>query len=376
LSIFLWISFYSVNAFPCLPSSVRLERQCPSRFSHSFDFTSLFQVVSQNDDDDDRIINVDRDCYVGSSLSKSSPWASVMWILRLNFGRPSYGGNSQADQKTNFPFLFGDQTSFGESGSRLVVTCPVLVTAADVVGEDRNEKMVGRGSSVIRPVYASQQHSQDSVIDEFSKHYSYVTLQGKQNMKLSPGGWVLKFPPKSSANNKGVATKLRFWLDLKTDIERNDIKLSAGTRLYFAANCWRDDDFDVGVAKLRPIQRDAEDTRRLVKERLSHESGDRRLDGIDALETIKAYGDMAKLVLEQEQKIAKLQEALLLYPSADDGDVELLPAGPWPGSDEWLTLSDERYNPIFVVKDLGPLRGQEYEMVGTWTGKAVTEDEA
>jgi hypothetical protein len=335
-------------------------------------------VLCHNDGGDNRIINDSINVVGRPRLSKSSPWASALWNLRLNFGRSSHHYSGRDGETNIFPFFFGEKTSYGASGSRLVVTCPVLVTAEDVVGDDRDEKIVGRGSSVLRPVYTSQQESQDGTMDRFSKHYSYVTLQGMQTMKLSSGGWVLEFPPKSSTqnrSNKGVATKLRFWLDLTTDIARNDIKLSAGTRLYFAANCWREDDFDAGVAKLRPIQLEAEDARRLVQERLSHETGDRRLDGMDALETIQAYGDMAKLVLEQEQKMAKHQEALLLYPSVNQGDVECLPDGPWPGSDQWLTLSDEKYNPIFIVKDQGLLRGQEYEMVGTWTGEAVIGEE-
>ncbi|KAG7367583.1 hypothetical protein IV203_030254 [Nitzschia inconspicua] len=307
------------------------------------------------------------------SPKSSSPWASAIWILRMNFGR------SSASDEGIFPFSFNDDKSvFGASGSRLVITCPVLVTAEDVSEQDRNDAIVVRGASVIRPIYSFPDVENKKT--DFSKHYSYVSLQGQQSVKLSPGGWVLEFPPSgvgttsSNNRNKGLATKLRFWLDLDKDIERNDIKLPAGTRLYFAANCWREEDFDFGVAKLRPIQQEAEAAVRAIKERLSHESGDRRLDGVDAIETIQAYGDMAKLVLEKEQKMAKLQEAVRMYPSSDD-DVEFLPDGPWPGSDEWLTLSDEKYNPIFILKDQGILRGQEYEMVGTWTGEALLEED-
>jgi hypothetical protein len=126
--------------------------------------------------------------------------------------------------------------------------------------------------------------------------------------------------------------------------------------------------FDIGIQKLKPG--------RIIEERLSHENGDRRLDDIDALETIQAYGDMANLVLEKHQRVAKLQQALQMYPSSEDGGIESLPKGPWPGSDEWLTLSDEKYNPIFIVEDKGILRGREYRMVGTWTAEPIIpEDE-
>jgi hypothetical protein len=247
-----------------------------------------------------------------------------------------------------------------------------LVTADDITDPTKKDDVVGRGASVIRPMYGDE--------DDRKKYYSYITMQGQRSMELSSGGWTLEFPPSSSSSsgidnrNKGMATKLRFWMDLITDVERNDVTIRGGTRLYFLANCWREDDLDVGVQRLRPIRYEAERARRAVEERLSHETGDRRLDGVDAIETIQAYGDMAKLVLEKDQRAARLQEALQLYPSSpgdDDGGTDSLPEGPWPGSDQWLTLSDERYNPIFVVEDRGLLRGREYRMVGTWTADPV-----
>jgi hypothetical protein len=311
------------------------------------------------------------------SYSSSSPWAPSNWILKLNFGK-----EESMNDFSFLPFKFMDESStYGASGSRLVVLCPVLVTADDIVDPNHKDDIVGRGASVIRPTYSDGDFDGSSSSNN-KKHYSYITLQGQQSMELSSGGWVLEFPPSSSSSginrnkNKGMATKLRFWMDLLTDIERNDVKINGGTRLYFLANCWREEDFDIGIQKLKPIQYGADEARRIIEERLSHETGDRRLDGVDALETMQAYGDMAKLVLEKDQKVAKLQEALQMYPSSKDGDIESLPEGPWPGSDEWLTLSDEKYNPIFIVEDKGILRGREYRMVGTWTAEPIIpEDE-
>jgi hypothetical protein len=355
-----------VGGFGCLPPPT----------SRDIVLSTTFLSASLDNESDKNVPNGSSVDQIQQPLlsSKSSPWASAWWILRLNFGR-----SSTRTEEIDYPFSFSEKSSYGASGSRLTITCPVLVTAEDVVGQDRTDLVVGRGSSVIRPIY-SLPPSSDEIKLDFSKHFSYITLQGQRTVKISPGGWVLEFPPSSMGprqnnKNKGVASKLRFWLDLENDVERNDIKLAAGTRLYFAANCWREDDFDVGVAKLKPIQQEAEAALRLLQENLSHESGDRRLDGVDALETIQAYGDMAKLVLEKEQKMARLQEALLVYPSAVEGDAEFLPDGPWPGSDEWLTLSDEKYNPIFVLKDQGILRGREYQMVGTWTAEAVVDED-
>lgn len=356
---------HSSHGFGCRPQAA-LARLClhgPSPVS----LISTSLGVSSSDDTDGK--SVVSSNIVGQE-SSTSPWASALWVLRLNFGK------SSTAEEGVFPFFFNDNSSYGSSGSRLVVTCPVLVTAEDVQGTDRNDHVVvGRGSSVIRPLYSLP--NSDKSEEDISKHYSYITLKGQQKMRLSQGGWVLEFPPSTGSTpqtnkNKGVASKLRFWMDLESDIERNDIQLAAGSRLYFAANCWREQDFDTGLARLRPIQKDAEAAVRAIQDQLSHESGDRRLDGVDAVETIQAYGDMAKLVLEKEQKMAKLQDALRKFPSSAD-DVEFLPDGPWPGSDEWLTLSDEKFNPIFILKDGGLLRGHEYEMVGTWTAEALIE---
>jgi hypothetical protein len=262
----------------------------------------------------------------------------------------------------------------------------VEVTADDV-DLDNKDLVIGNGVSVIRPINNVDEIDGDdekasllASMFEKNKLYSYITVQGQQTMALSPGGWTLEFPPSTSGStarnkNKGKASKLRFWMDLLTDIERNDIKIKAGTRLYFAANCWREEDYDIGVAKFRPIQQQAEEAQRMVEQRLSHDTGDRRLDGVDALETIQAYGDMAKLVLDRDQKLEKLLQAKRVYPSALEDNLHLLPEGPWPGSNEWLTLAEDMYNPIFVVKDKGLLMGKEYQVVGTWTGQAILSDD-
>jgi hypothetical protein len=184
---------------------------------------------------------------IAITYSSSSPWASSKWKLKLNFGK-----EESTNSVSFLPFKFMDENStYGASGLRLVGSCPVLVTAADIVDPNQKDDIVGHGASVIRPTYSDDDYDGSNNKNK-KKHNSYITLLGQQSMELSSGGWVLEFPPSSSSSginqnkNKGMATKLRFWMDLMTDIERNDVQINGGTRLYFLANCWREEDFYIG----------------------------------------------------------------------------------------------------------------------------------
>jgi hypothetical protein len=106
------------------------------------------------------------------------------------------------------------------------------------------------------------------------------------------------------------------------------------------------------------------------------------LDGTDALETLQAYGDMAQLVLQRDLTRAEYQRALDDYPPAvttGTGETDLvLPEGPWPGSDEWLTMGPKEQNPILVAtpgKGLFGAAGGELKAIGTWTAKPVLSEE-
>ena len=64
------------------------------------------------------------------------------------------------------------------------------------------------------------------------------------------------------------------------------------------------------MVRIVPFQTELKEAQQLLDDNLSHETGDRRLDGTDPIETIKAYGDMAALVLNRDRKQAALREAL------------------------------------------------------------------
>ena len=330
-----------------------------------------------------------------SSSNEPSPWASSSWVLELDFGRPTKA-NKEEKPTTAFsntsPF-----SSYGSSGSRLVVTCPVMVEADDDASNKKSpDSFVGRGASVIRARREEDNVDSDGETTGSSNNsnnsnnndFKYITMQGSKTIDFAPGGWTLQFPPGGKAN-RGRASKLRFYFDLTTDLERNDISLPSGTRLYFAASAWREHEYEIGVHRVLPLQLSLQKAQEALDENLSHETGDRRLDGNDPIETLKAYKDMTALILNRDKLRAALREALDQdghgYPASDD-----LPEGPWPGTTDWLTLSES--NPIYArvpstkldknadgssngKNMLQQLIGETqycYGRVGTWTGEAIS----
>ena len=347
-----------------------------------------------------------------SSSSEESPWASSTWLLKLDFCRSKQtssqqkqkqndntGSSSSNNNKNNdddAPF-----TSYGALGSRLVVNFPIMVDADDDMNNKQYpDKFVGRGASVIRPNYdADDDDDNNDEEDESNRnrnknannYFEYITMKGTQRIELSQGGWTVEFPP-SGIYNRGKATKLKFYFDLVTDLERNDIVLPAGTRLYFTTKCWREQEYEYGLIKIKPIRDEFQIAQQILDDQLSHESGDRRLDGNDPIETLKAYKDMTKLVLNRDRKRMELRNAINGqkdyghgYPGSDDH-----PEGPWPGSTEWLTISEN--NPIYarvpkknnknknnllqqlMSKGGGGGGDNDYHFgrVGTWTGEAIS----
>lgn len=343
--------------------------------------------------------------YPSSSLSLSSgdsPWASATWLLKLDFYRQQ-SSSEQKKQEDNTKDISNNNapfSSYGALGSRLVVNCPVMVEADDDINNKKYpDPFIGRGASVIRPytndeienVDKNNSHIMDSINND--NNFEYVTMKGTRRIELSRGGWTVNFPP-GGIYNYGKATKLKFYLDLMTDLERNDIVLPAGTRLYFIANAWREKEYDSGQIKIKPIRDELNKAQQILDDQLSHESGDRRLDGTDPIETLRAIKDMTGLVLNRDRKRTALRNAISGgqdghgYPASDDH-----PEGPWPGSTEWLTVSEN--NPIYArvpkrrenSRDKDPMnliqqfmsrqgRGGEndyhFGRVGTWTGEAIS----
>eukprot|EP00957_Ditylum_brightwellii_P157611 11996134-Ditylum_brightwellii.AAC.1 len=117
----------------------------------------------------------------------------------------------------------------------------------------------------------------------------------------------MSLPPGGAKNGK--ASSLNFYLDILTKgASRNDVTIPT-ERIYFVANCWREKEFNIGRRSIEPIERSYRRAQQKLEKKLDHDTGDRRLDGTDALDTIAAYGDMAQLVQDRDDKLYKLKEA-------------------------------------------------------------------
>ena len=240
-----------------------------------------------------------------------SPWASATWLLTLDFAAKQ-ASLTDTDGTTNANDDTPPFSSYGVSGSHLVVTFPVVVDSDDdpVVTTRQEDPFIGRGASVLRPYSikkdgnttntdtADEEEVVGSMIQN-ENNFQYITINGTQRIEVSNGGWVLKFPPSPS---RGKSTKLKFYFDLLTDLERNDIYLPANTRLYGTADTWRDQTYEDGKQRLRPIRAAYEDAQQQLEEQVSHDTGDRRLDGTGTpLDTFAAYTEMTALVVRRDQ---------------------------------------------------------------------------
>lgn len=296
-----------------------------------------------------------------NAFSASSPWAPAKWILTLDFGSPIPNGYSSSRSAVE------DETGRPQEQrllvTRIVTKMEIQVTSANAPTLDR---FLGPGASVVNPLSDGM----------------YITLKGQQSIQLSPGGWTL------AHRTKPKASLLQLWMELECDVRKNEFVLPRGERLYLTTQAWRETEYDLAVKTMRPIYERYAQAETTLQRTLSHESGDRRLDGKDPLETLQAYGDMAQLVLERDLKRAEYQRALEDYPPpiTENGNGNnynkdlVLPEGPWPGSDEWLTMGPKEQNPILVVSKRGKkgLFGaavEELEAIGTWTAEPVLSEE-
>jgi hypothetical protein len=269
----------------------------------------------------------------------------------LNIGRERGSENNSPEE------------SWGASGARL--SFPIeLQVQADPLPDDQQDALVGgRGANRLKIVLNRNDPSGSG---------TYVTEQGQQCVPLqaATGGWKLRL-----GRRKGHASMLQFWLNLgsrnggKDDIvaQKKDVTLKANERLYFAAHCWRETDYKIGKRNLQPILKAYEMAQAKILEKVDHDSGDRRLDGTDALETLSAYKDMAGLTLDRDDKWRQLQEAQTYLPPPEN-----LPFGHWPGDTELMAIKPME---LFIRKRKGIFGTQEeFHLIGTWEARPMNID--
>lgn len=202
------------------------------------------------------------------------------------------------------------------------------------------------------------------------KNPTFITNDGEQTVGLrSDGGW--RISTRRSAN-KGTAGQLFLWMDVLESATRQGVTLEANQRLYLTANCWRTTEFNVGLKKFDPLLRDYEAAQSRLELKLSHENGDRRLDGTDLIDTALASMDMAILVKKRDDCLRDVLNAELTLPNRRKVSSE----GHWPGSDEQLTIS----NGLIIGKSLERgwfgLGGPKEAVIGKWRAIPIyTENE-
>jgi hypothetical protein len=278
------------------------------------------------------------------TLAAVSPWSPAEWRINLNIGR---------EPGTYMP------PEWGASLGRLALPVEILVESETVSASDvqaERDFMGGSGkcdrlSVLVDPVF--------------------VSTRGEETVEFADqGAWKILT---RRTGKPGDAATLRFWLEVsgsKGEIaaQRNDVALMS-ERLYCTANCWRESELEAGLRRMRPIQAALDEAQAVVAERLSHETGDRRLDGTNPVDLAMASVDMAVLVKTRDDRLNEMREAerRLPFPST-----ELSAPGNWPGSTEKLIIAKGKIG--VKRKEGGLFGGEEVHIIGTWTASPLETD--
>ena len=195
----------------------------------------------------------------------------------------------------------------------------------------------------------------DESNDEKIHHATYINNKGEQRVQISPGLWRNEPPtpilPSYTKILSGQASSLRMYLKIFNSIERNTISFPEDQLLLLKSNSFRTSQFASGVQTLLPYQYAKEQSQQVLEEQLNHETGDRRLDGNDLLETIGGYKDIAALVMERDERRRRWKEVEGVLPKISGPSIKIGRAatteqllndeerwGIWPGDTELMTL--------------------------------------
>lgn len=273
--------------------------------------------------------------FVWTVLLAVGPWSPAKWRIDLDIGRE----NKFRD----------DDDPWGRSGARLVLPTTLLLETDDVVDDMTGEK-----------------YNQLTVL----QNPTYVTSDGELEVQMgSSGGWKLATRRMGTA---GCAGQLYLWLDLLASATRQDVSIEAPQRLYLTANCWREDELNIGLDRFQPLKKAYENAQIELENRLSHDTGDRRLDGADLIDTALGSVDMAVLVKERDDRRAAMIEAERTFPNPD----KLSQKGRWPGSTELLSIARGVVVGRKEEKGWLPVLTRTSEVVlGRWTARSIEDED-
>ena len=261
------------------------------------------------------------------ALSLASPWSSSEWRLNLEFG----GGTTDAATTTSM-------------STRVALPTQVLIESKSQ--PELEQFMLGSGKSDLVTTLEDP---------------TFVNMSGEQTVRMGDqGGWKILSRRTGKAGDAG---ELRIWLDILDDFSKNELEVSA-QRIYLTTNCWRKQEFDIGSKRLKPLKLDYQDYQRQIQDRLQHETGDRRLDGTNLVDTAMGTIDMGILVTKRDEARFRLKQAELKLPNCDN-----VISGSWPGSTEPLYIAKGRIE----IKE-SQLLSETYRTVGSWTATPLEHD--
>lgn len=332
-----------------------------------------------------------------SQLTSPSPWSPGKWKLTLDFGidEPKQDSSSleQNENTIQLHKLLGED--WGAEGGRLVLPFEVIISSETSSTDKNREPSVettwlgGKPTGSIECIPKGT-HSES---DDYQMHHTtYINSKGEQRVQITPGLWRNEPPtpllPSYSKILSGQASTLRMYLKLVNSIERNTISFPEDQLLLLKSNTFRTTQYASGIQTLFPYQYAKEQTQQVLEEQLNHETGDRRLDGNDLLDTIGGYKDIAAMVMERDERRRKWKEVEGVLPKISGPSIKIGRIatteqllnddkrwGIWPGDTELMTVergvvlaavsAKEKKQSLFPwMQDTS---SEEIVVVGKWT---------
>jgi hypothetical protein len=335
-----------------------------------------------------------------SQRTSPSPWSPGKWKLTLDFGIdepiPDSSSLEQNENMMQLHKLLGE--NWGADGGRLVLPVEVVISSDTGSTSDTNGRgdpsmemawLGGKPTGSIQciPKKTSSKDDSDQVY-----HATYINHKGEQRVKILPGLWRNEPPtpilPSYTKILSGQASSLRMYLNLLNSIERNTISFPENQLLLLQSNTFRTSQFASGIQTLLPYQYAKEQSQQLLEEQLNHETGDRRLDGNDLLETIGGYKDIAALVMERDERRRRWREVEAVLPKITGSSIKIGRAatteqllndekrwGVWPGDTELMTIERGVVLAVVSAKEKKPMlfpwlqdsNSEETVVVGKWS---------
>lgn len=313
--------------------------------------------------------------------------------MTLDFGKED-SNPSEANDNLQLSNVLGGE--WGANGGRLALSFEILANAETNAKEDDNSvQMAWLGGKPTGSIECIPQSTNND--EEYCT--SYINQEGQQQVQISSGQWRIEPPlpllPSYANILPGQASTLRFYLTLITSIQRNSISFPQNQLLLLQSNTFRTQQYISGVQTVLPYQYAKDKSQKELEEKLDHETGDRRLDGTDVLETLGGYKYIAALVLERDEKRRKWKEVECVLPKLDSSidtgrRAEITKMledekrwGIWPGDTELLTI--ERGVILAVVANKSkqkrgffpfvPERAEEPVIVGKWSAVPIFDEE-